>query len=82
MFLHVVTKLDYAAVVRLDLGKMEDDIPAELLEKWYAVADQDRQDRLTNLVSQSAAKTFAGDGPTPPTNHGPKPLPGFMEHVC
>ena len=54
-----VTKLHQAALVGFDFGEMEDDVPAQLLEKWHAVANQDWHDRITNLVGQSKTKTFA-----------------------
>src|SRR5690348_3816669 len=41
---------------------MEGNVSIELLEERYPIADQDRQDRITHLVSQPKAKAFAGNG--------------------
>jgi hypothetical protein len=48
--LHLVTKLHHAAFIGFDLRKMESDVSVELLEKLYPIANQDRQDRITNFV--------------------------------
>ena len=41
VFSHVVTKLHHATFVSFDLHQMKGDVPAEPLEKWHSVADQD-----------------------------------------
>jgi hypothetical protein len=64
---HLVTKLHHAALIGLDLRQMEGDIPVELLEEWDSIANQDRQDRITNFVRQPETKAFPGDY-TAPTN--------------
>ena len=48
---HLVTKLHHAALIGFDLGQMESDVSVELLEERYPIANQDRQDRITNFVS-------------------------------
>jgi len=66
----------HPTLVGFDLGQMEGDVSAELFEKRYPIAYQDRQDRITNFVGKSETKAFAGnwtashkpDG----TEHGPK----------
>jgi hypothetical protein len=47
---HLITQLDHAALVGFDLREMEGDISVELLEEWDPITNQDRQDRITNLV--------------------------------
>ena len=47
---HLVTKLHHAALIGFDLGQMESDVSVELLEERYPIANQDRQDRITNFV--------------------------------
>ena len=37
---------------------MEDDVFVEFLKKWHAFADQDGQDRITNLVGQTVCHSF------------------------
>jgi hypothetical protein len=39
---------------------MESDVSVELLEEPYPIANQDRQNRITNFVGQPEAKAFAG----------------------
>src|SRR5262249_25123620 len=62
---HFVTKLHHAALVGLDLREMEGDIAVELVEEWYPVANQDRQDRIANFVRQPEAKAFAANYTAP-----------------
>lgn len=38
---------------------MEVDVSVEFLKKLYPVANQDRQDRITNFIGQPEAKAFA-----------------------
>jgi hypothetical protein len=40
---------------------MERDVSVEVLEEPYPVANQDRQDRITNFVGQPETKAFAGN---------------------
>src|SRR5437762_1109542 len=47
---HFVTKLHHAALIGFDLRQMEGDVSVELLEEPYPIANQDRQDRITNFV--------------------------------
>ena len=47
---HLVTQLHHAALVGFDLRQMEGDVSVELLEKRDPIANQDRQNRITNLV--------------------------------
>src|SRR5260370_6729746 len=47
---HFVTKLHHAAFIGLDLRQIESDFSVELLEELYPIANQDRQDRITNFV--------------------------------
>ncbi|KAF5408822.1 MAG: hypothetical protein Udaeo2_09870 [Candidatus Udaeobacter sp.] len=47
---HLVTKLDHAALIGFDLREMEGDVSVELLEERSPIANQDRQDRITNFV--------------------------------
>src|SRR5437763_11396309 len=49
--LHLVTKLHRAALVGFNLHQMENDVSVELLEERYPIANQDRQDRIANVVS-------------------------------
>ena len=58
---HVVTQLDHAALVGFDLREVEGDVFVELLEEWYPIANQDRQDPITHLVSEAETKAFAGN---------------------
>ena len=58
---HLVTKLHHAALIGFDLRQMEGDVSVELLEERYPIANQDRQDRITNFVGQSETKAFAGN---------------------
>jgi hypothetical protein len=57
----LVTKRDHAALVGFDLRQMEGNIPVELLEEGYPIANQDRQDRIMHLVSQPKAKALTGN---------------------
>ena len=47
---HLVTKLHHAVLIAFDLRQMEGDISVEFLEEWDSIANQDRQDRITNFV--------------------------------
>jgi len=38
------------ALIGFDLRQMEGDVSGELLEERYPIANQDRQDRITNFV--------------------------------
>jgi len=58
---HLVTKLHHTALVGFDLRQMEGDVSVELLKERYPIANQDRQDRITNLVGQPETKAFAGN---------------------
>ena len=57
---HLVTKLHRAALIGLDLRQMEGDVSFQLLEESYPIANQDRQDRITNFVGEPETKAFAG----------------------
>jgi len=50
---YLVTQLHHAALVGFDLRQMQSDVSVELLEERYPIANQDRQDRITNLVGTS-----------------------------
>src|SRR5690349_1326152 len=69
---HLVTKRNRAVLVGFHLGQMERDVSVELLEERYPIADQDRQDRITHLVSQCETKAFSG-------NHAPANKPDATE---
>src|SRR4029077_17597544 len=58
---HLVTQLHHSALICFDLHQMKGNVSVELLEEGYAVANQDRQDRITNLVGQPETKAFAGN---------------------
>jgi len=58
---HLVTKLHRAALVGFDLRQMESDVSVELLEERYPIANQDRQDRITNFVGEPETKACAGN---------------------
>src|SRR5437588_255791 len=47
---HLVTKLHRAALVGFDLRQMKGDVSVELREEWDPITNQDRQDRIPNLV--------------------------------
>jgi len=47
---HLVTQLNHAVLVGFDPCEMEGDVSVEVLEKWDPIANQDRQDRITNFV--------------------------------
>jgi hypothetical protein len=57
----LVMKLHHAALVGFDLRQMEGDVSVELFEEPYPIADQDRQDRITNFVGKPETKAFAGN---------------------
>ena len=40
---------------------METDVFVDFFKELYAIANQDRQDRITNLVGQPETKAFAGN---------------------
>lgn len=44
---------------------MEGDISVELLEEWNSIANQDRQDRITDFVRETETKSFASDDTAP-----------------
>jgi hypothetical protein len=50
-FLHLIPKRDHAALVGFDLRQMEGNISVEFFEESYPIANQDREDRITHLVS-------------------------------
>jgi len=58
---HFVAKLNHSVLVRFHLRKMQSDVLVELLKEWNPVADQDRQDRITNFVCESQSKALGGD---------------------
>jgi hypothetical protein len=58
---HLVTKLHHAALIGFDLRQMEGDVSVELLEERDPIADQDRQDRITNFVGKPETKAFPGN---------------------
>jgi hypothetical protein len=58
---HFVTKRHRTAFIGIDLRQMKSDVSVELLEKRNPIANQDRQDRITNLVGQPETKAFPGD---------------------
>jgi hypothetical protein len=47
---YLVTELDHAIVVGLDLCQMKGDVSVELLEEWNPITNQDRQDRIANFI--------------------------------
>jgi len=47
---HLVTQLNHAALVGLDLGEMEGNVSVELLEEWDSLTNQYRQNRIINFV--------------------------------
>jgi type IV secretory pathway component VirB8 len=59
---------------------MEGDISVELLEEWDSIANQDRQDRITNFVCQPETQTFAGDYAAPNKPDGTEPVPQVPIH--
>ena len=61
MSAHLVTKRDRAALIGFDLHQMEGDVSVELLEEWDPVTNQDRQDRITNFISQTKTEAFGRD---------------------
>src|SRR3954447_23608212 len=69
---HLVTKLHHAALVGFDLREMEGDVAVELFEEGDPITDQDRQDRIADLVGQPETKAFAG-------NHAAAGKPDGME---
>ncbi len=62
---HLVTKLHHAALIGFDLRQMEGDVSVQLFEEPYPIANQDRQDRITNFVGQPETKAFAGNHTAP-----------------
>src|SRR5215213_10869140 len=56
---HLVAKLHRPALVGFHFCQMESDVPVEFLEELYPIADQDRENRVTNFVGQPATKAFA-----------------------
>ncbi len=57
---------------------MQGDVSIELVEERNPITNQDRQDRITNLVSEPEAKALAGNFTTSDkpdaTEHGPQAL--------
>ena len=47
---HLVTKRHRAALICFDLRQMKGDVSVELLKEPYPIANQDRQDGITNFV--------------------------------
>jgi len=47
---HLITKPYRAALVGFDLRQMKGNVSVQLLEELYPIANQDRQDRITNFV--------------------------------
>src|SRR5690606_25330033 len=58
----LVAELDHAGVVGPGLDEVEGDVGAELLEERDAVADEDRQDRVAQLVGEAEAQACGGGG--------------------
>jgi hypothetical protein len=58
-FPHLVTQRHHAALIPFDLRQMEGDISVELFEEGDSVADQDRQDRITNFVGEPETEALA-----------------------
>jgi len=77
---HLVTKRHHAALIGFDLRQMEGDISVELLEEWDSIANQDRQDRITNFVCQPETKTFAADDAAPNKPDGTEGVPQVPIH--
>src|SRR6185312_3866559 len=77
---HLVTKLHHAALVGFDLREMEGDVAVELLEEWDPIADQDRQDRIADLVGQPETKAFAGNHSASDKPDGREPGPQVPIH--
>jgi hypothetical protein len=40
---------------------MEGDVSVELIEEWDPIPNQDRHDRITDLVGQPETEAFPGD---------------------
>ena len=49
-FSHLVTQLYHAALVGFNFLEVEGEVSTELLEERYSIANQDRQDRIANLI--------------------------------
>src|SRR5260221_7018059 len=58
---HLVPKLHHTALVGFDLRQMERDVLVELLEEGDPIANQNRQDRIANLVGQPETKALTAD---------------------
>src|ERR1051326_2974660 len=72
---HFVSKLHHAHLVGSDLRQMEGDVLVELLEERDPIADQDRENRITNLVGQPETEPFAGEGTASDKPDGAEPGP-------
>src|ERR1700704_5710792 len=59
---------------------MEGDVLVELLEERYPIANQDRQDRITNFVGQPETKAFAGNHPASRKPDSAEPGPEVLIH--
>src|SRR6266545_7375263 len=81
MSAHLVAKFHHTALVGFDLRQVEGDVLVERLEEGDPIADQDRQDRIANLVGQPEAKAFtADDAPSSePDAAEPGPQPPIHE---
>src|SRR6516165_6304998 len=77
---HLVPEFHHAAPVGLDLRQVEGDVPVELLEEWDPLADQDRQDRVANLVGQPETKALGGNHTAPDNPDGTEPGPEAPVH--
>jgi len=47
---HLITKAHHAALIGFDLRQMEEDVSIELIKERYSIANQDRKDRITDLI--------------------------------
>ena len=77
---HLITKPHRAVLVRFDLRQMKGDVLVELLEERDPVANQDRQDRITNFVGQPEAKAFTGNQTASHKPDGTEPGPQAPVH--
>src|SRR6266478_6061139 len=58
---HLVPKLHHPALVGFDFGQVEGDVLVEVLEEGDPIANQNRQNRIPNLVGQPETKAFTAD---------------------
>jgi hypothetical protein len=77
---HLVTKPHHAAFIGFDLRQMEEDVSVELLKKRYSIANQDRQDRITNFIGQPETEAFARNYTTSNKPDGTKRGPQVSIH--